>query len=285
MKIGAHVSAAGGVDKAIDRAQEMGCETIQLSASSPRSWAFKPLADTAVQAFREKSTKTGIKPAFLHAIYMINLGTGDPVNLEKSVDSLTKAMQAAGQIGAQGVIFHVGSHKGAGYDGVFKQVVGAMEKVLKQSPKEPYLMIENSAGMGQHLGSSFEEVGQFIKALQTKQVRVCLDTQHAFAAGYDLRKKGPLAEAMEKFDQHIGLERLIAVHANDSKQELGSGVDRHENIGEGKIGTAGFETIMANPAFKDVNFLLEVPGFENMGPDKENVDRLKAARAKIGGKR
>ena len=136
--------------------------------------------------------------------------------------------------------------------------------------------------MGAHIGASFEEVGRLADAIDSERVKVCLDTQHCFAAGYNVADPEGVASAMEEFDRHVGLERLVAVHANDTKTALGSGVDRHENIGDGHIGVDGFEVIMAFPAFRDVPFLLEVPGLDKKGPDKPNLDKLKAIRLRLG---
>ena len=277
MRLGAHVSAAGGLDKAIDRAQAIGAETIQIFASSPRGWAFKPIPEDRVIAFREKSEATGISPTFLHGIYLVSIG-GSPDLLRMSIDSLSDHMNAAGQIGAAGVIFHSGSHKGAGFDAVLGQAVAGLKEVLSRSPADVWLIIENSAGMGDHIGASFGEIGRLMDAIASPQVMVCLDTEHCFAAGYDLTDPDGIDAVMEEFDREIGLSRLVAVHANDAKVQLGSGVDRHENIGDGHMGLKGFEVIMSHPAFRDVPFLLEVPGFDKKGPDKENVDRLKEIR-------
>jgi deoxyribonuclease-4 len=281
MKIGAHVSTAGGVDKAIDRAQGMGAEAIQIFISSPRGWAFKPIPKTVATAFREKATSADISPIFFHGIYLASLGAPTEDNLAKSVQALTDYMQAAEQLGAVGVIFHSGSHRGVGFDGVFDQAIRAMDQVLKASPENVWLTIENSAGMGDHIGSKFEEIGQLMKALANPNVKVCLDTQHLFAAGYDITHKEGLERVMEEFDREIGLSNLVAVHANDSKTRFGSAVDRHENIGEGHIGLDGFRSIMSHPAFKDVPFFLEVPGMEGNGPDRANLDILKDLRSEV----
>jgi deoxyribonuclease-4 len=279
MKLGAHVSAAGGIDKAIDRAQEIGAEAVQIFASSPRGWAFKPITDKQIDSFRARSAETGIS-AFQHGIYLVNLG-GGPELLEKSIESLTNHMNVASKIGSAGVIFHCGSHKGVGFDGIFDQAVDAMKQVLDNSPDDVWLMIENSAGMGAHIGASFKEIGALIKGVDHPNIRVCIDTEHAFAAGYNIADPEGIEVAMQEFDQEIGLSKLAAVHANDAKVEFASGVDRHENIGEGHIGIKGFETIMGHPAFRDVPFLLEVPGQDKKGPDKENLDRLKEIRERL----
>ena len=281
MRIGAHVSTAGGLDQAIGRAQGIGAECVQIFASAPQSWAFKPVPEEQVIAFRQKSAEAGMGPAFLHGIYLVNLGSPQTENLNRSMTALTNYMQAASQIGAQGVIFHSGSHKGVGFDAVFEQTVARLGQVLERSPEDAQLIIENCAGMGNHIGASFAEIGRIIKALDSPRVKVCMDTQHSFAAGYDVATREGLDRAMDEFDREIGLEHFVAVHANDSKIVLGGGVDRHENIGEGNIGIAGFEVIMAHPAFRDLPFLLEVPGTDRSGPDLANVERLKAIRAKV----
>ena len=281
MHLGAHVSAAGGIDKAVDRAVDIGAETIQAFASSPRGWAFKPIPEERAQAFREKAAAAGIASTFLHGSYLVNLG-GAPDHLAKSVDSLTNHMNAAAQIGAEGVIFHSGSHKGVGFDAVFERAVGAIKQVLANTDESVALIIENCAGMGAQIGASFGEIGRLVKAADSPRVKICLDTEHAFAAGYNIADPQGLRDAMAEFDAEIGLDNLLVVHANDAKVEFGSGVDRHENIGEGYIGIAGFETIMAHPAFAQTPFLLEVPGANKKGPDKLNLDRLKDIRARLG---
>ena len=280
MELGAHVSAAGGVDKAVGRAVDIGAEAIQTFAASPRAWAFKPIADDKAAAYREKAAEAGIKSTFLHGSYLVNIG-GKPDHVEKSVASLTNHMGAAAQIGAQGVIFHSGSHKGVGFDAVLDQAGDALKQVLDNTDDNVQLIIENCAGMGAQIGASFEELGRLIRAVDSDRLKICLDTEHAFAAGYNIADPQGIEKAMAEFDAEIGLDRLVVVHANDAKVEFASGVDRHENIGEGYIGIEGFETIMAHPAFADVPFLLEVPGMDKKGPDKPNLDRLKDIRKRL----
>ena len=280
MDLGAHVSAAGGIDKAVDRAVKIGAETIQVFASSPRGWAFKPIPDDKAQTFRDKAQAAGIRSTFLHGSYLVNIG-GAPELLAKSIGSLTNHMNAAAQIGAEGVIFHSGSHKGVGFDAVFEQAVDALQQVLANTDEGVKLIIENCAGMGAQIGASFNELGRLVKAVDSPRVNICLDTEHAFAAGYNIADPQGLRESMAEFDAEIGLDRLIVVHANDAKVEFASGIDRHENIGEGYIGIEGFETIMAHPAFADAPFLLEVPGADKKGPDKPNLDRLKDIRRRL----
>ena len=280
MILGAHVSTSGGLSKSIDRAQAIGAEGIQIFASSPRAWRFNFPKEEEVALFKEKSLETGIGPCYIHGSYLVNIG-GDEGQLGKSIESLTNNMKTADQIGAEGVIFHGGSHKGKGFETVLGQAVQCLTEVLENSPNAPWLCIENSAGMGSHIGSSFEEIGAIIKAVDHPNLTVCIDTEHCFAAGYNIASKDSINSVMEEFDSKIGLERLVAVHANDAKVEFGSGVDRHENIGEGYIGIEGFEAILGEPAFSEVPFFLEVPGFEGDGPDEENMNRLKSIRSKL----
>jgi len=281
MKIGAHVRTAGGVDKAIDHAVEMGAETIQIFSGAPYAWKRKKYTEAEVEAFKKRIEETGIEPAFIHGLYLVNLASSDEALLARSFDALVGDMKAASLIGAKGVIFHIGSHMGAGYDAKLNQVVEYVGKVVDNTPDDAWMILENAAGMGGAIGSKFAELGTIIRESGSDRVRVCLDTQHAFAAGHDLRTRAGLDKMFEEFDRDVGLERLVAVHANDSKIALGGGVDRHANIGEGEIGRDGFVNILSHPSFAEIPFLLEVPGIEDHGPDKENVEILKSLRAAV----
>lgn len=278
MRIGAHVSTAGGIDKAIDRAQEIGAEAVQVFVSSPQSWGYRAIPGETIEAYKRKVSAAGIEPTFFHGVYLVNLATGNESNLGKGIESLKFYMDTAAALGALGVIFHVGSHGGVGFEKVLAQIVRSIQQVLGNSPGHPFLIMENSAGMGNHAGSKFSELGRIIRGVGSERLKVCLDTQHCFAAGYDVATEDGLKATLEDLDKEVGLANLVAVHANDSKGPLGSGVDRHENIGSGHIGVGGFATIVSNPAFANVPFLLEVPGHTNSGPDKENIDTLKAIR-------
>jgi deoxyribonuclease IV len=277
-KIGAHVRSGGGVDKSIDRALEMGAETIQIFSGSPQAWRRKNYTTQEVDAFRAKTAETGIAPSFIHGLYLVNLASQTEDFLQKSYDALLAEMHAASLIGAKGVIFHLGSHKGAGYDTCVDQVIEYCKRILDNTPDDAWLILENSAGMGGAIGSRFEELGKIVRDVGSERVKVCLDTCHTFAAGYDVKTRPGLDKTMAEFDKEIGLERLVAVHANDSKQPLGGAMDRHANIGEGHIGRDGFINLLSHPAFADLPFLLEVPGMDDHGPDKPNVDILKALR-------
>ncbi|HVP05166.1 MAG TPA: deoxyribonuclease IV [Dehalococcoidia bacterium] len=282
MRIGAHVSTSGGTDKAIDRALELGAETIQVFSGAPQAWRRKTYKAEEVEAFKRRSAEEDIRPCFIHGLYLVNLASQNPDLLAKSYDALTAEMHAASLIGAKGVIFHLGSHKGAGYDACVEQVIDYCCRVLEATPEDAWLILENSAGMGGAVGSKFAELGRILRSCQSDRVKICLDTQHAFAAGYDVKTRPGLEKAFDEFDREIALDRLVAIHANDSKPPLGGGLDRHENIGEGQIGRDGFVNMLSHPAFAEVPFLLEVPGFDNEGPDRRNVEILKQLREEAG---
>ena len=282
MKIGAHVSTAGGISNAVGRAKEIGCEAIQIFGSSPQTWAFKPAPGEQIESFKQGLAEAGIGPVFLHAIYLINLVIPNEDSLKKGIDLLIKYMNLAADIGAAGVIFHPGSHGGRGYEAVLPQTVDAIKTVLDASPDGPCLAVENMAGMGQHIGAKFDELGGILKAVDSPRLKICLDTQRAFAAGYDLTNPQGIKAMLDELDAGPGSANVAAVHANDSKRVCGSGVDRHDNIGDGFIGEEGFAAIMGDPAFAEVPFFLEVPGFEGKGPDQRNIDILKKIREQVG---
>ncbi len=258
---------------------------MQIFASSPRAWRFKAPEDALVEKFKEASEEAGMGPTVFHGIYLCALGSQDPALVERSIESLTNHLQTAERCAALGVIFHPASHRGVGFEAVLDQFVEGVNKVLDAAPGDALLMLENSAGAGDHIGSKFSELGEIIKRVGSERLHVCLDTQHAWAAGYELSKAEKLDEMLAEFDKEIGLDRLSAIHANDSMRPLGSAVDRHDNIGEGEIGTDGFELMMSRAAFANVPMYLEVPGFEKGGPDIKNVNIMKEARTVAGATR
>ncbi len=279
MKIGAHVSTAGGPANCFDRAEAIGAEATQMFLTPPQQWRSSKFDEAQIQAFRDRADTSEIKDVFVHGIYLINLATDDEANLNRGTGSLKSALTSCSQLGIRGVIFHLGSHKGQGLDAVFAQICKACSDVLEATPDDALLILENSAGAGGNIGSNWADLGRIIRGVGSPRVKVCIDTQHSFAAGYDFSSAEGLELAMSEFEEEVGLEQLVAVHANDSKVALGSGRDRHENIGEGLIGIEGFRRIVHHRAFEDVPFLLEVPGFgEAKGPDQQNVDLLKQLR-------
>ena len=278
MKIGAHVSTAGGPVTAFERAEAIGAEAAQIFLTPPQQWRSSKVEPEQAEVFRARAAVSTCSPVFVHGVYLINLAAADESNLTRSTSSLKSALTSCSQLGIQGVIFHLGSHKGQGLEAVFAQICKACTDVLANTPEDAQLILENSAGAGGTIGSQFADLGRIIREVGSPRVKVCLDTQHAYAAGYDLSSAEGLEMAMTEFEQEVGFDQLVAVHANDSKVELGSGRDRHENIGDGPIGVEGFRRIIAHRGFEGVPFLLEVPGLDGKGPDQPNIDILKKLR-------
>jgi deoxyribonuclease-4 len=286
MKIGAHISTAGGLHTAFDRAAAIGAECMQIFESAPQQWGTARLDDAQVQEFHDRCKASGISPVFIHGKYLMNLASADAKIFKTSASTLRSSLNIAGRIGAQGVIFHTGSHKGLGLEAVFDQICEAAQNVLAETPEETWMTFENSAGGGGTIGSKFEDLGQIIKRIDNPRVKVCIDTCHAFASGYDLSNEAGVAGVLEELDREIGMSNVAAFHCNDSKGALGSGRDLHENIGDGQIGRAGFEALLSHPAVARIPMLLEVPGYKTdgagKGPDKPNIDRMKEIRAAAG---
>ncbi|HET7738728.1 MAG TPA: deoxyribonuclease IV [Tepidiformaceae bacterium] len=283
MRIGAHVKSSGSPRLVFDRALAMGAEAIQMFISAPQQWKPPAWKDEDVEAFRGAYAEHPEIPVFMHGVYLVNLATDDQVLLNRSAGSLKQYSKWGASLGVQGTIFHVGSHKGAGFDARVEQICRTILEVLEYADNESLLIMENNAGQGGGVGCRFDELGAIIRGCGGHpRLRVCIDTCHAFAMGYDLATKEGCEIAMVEFDREIGVDRLAAVHANDSKTPLGGVRDKHENIGDGYIGYDGFRTIMSHPAFRDVPFLLEVPGVAGEGPDEENIERLKRLRAEAG---
>ena len=283
MQIGAHVSTSGGVATCFDRAEAIGAEAAQIFLTPPQQWRSNKVEPDQVLDFHKRAAASSVDSVFVHGVYLINLATTDTVMLTRSTSSLKSSLNTCAQLGIKGVIFHLGSHKGQGLDSVFDQICRACLEVLEASPSDAWLILENSAGAGGNIGSQFYDLGRIIRQVGSERVKVCLDTQHCYAAGYDVASAEGLEATMSEFEQEVGFDKLVAVHANDSKVELGAGRDRHENIGDGLIGVDGFRRILGHRAFQNVPFLLEVPGFgEAKGPDAPNIDLLKKLRAEAG---
>ena len=284
MRIGAHISSAGGHHLVFERGRAIGAEAVQLFISAPQQWKLPTCTDEQVAVFNAARAASGL-PAFFHGVYLMNFGSADEAMLERSKASLKSYLHFAGLMGVTGTIFHVGSHLGAGFnDRMVSRIGGMLRECLEEEPENPSLLIlENNAGQGNCIGATFGELGALIRAMDNHpRAAVCIDTCHAYAMGYDLATETGCVAAMDEFDEAIGFARLAAVHANDTKQPLGTFRDRHENIGAGHIGLEGFTCLMSHPAFRSVPFLLEVPGFDGKGPDSKNIQRLKKLRNEIG---
>ena len=279
--IGAHCSASGGLWRTIERAVEIEAEAVQFFGASPRAWRPTNHKPEAYERFRALRAESGIGQAWLHGSYLVSLAARSEEQHEKSIASVVNALSVATRAGADGVVLHSGSHLGRGFEAVLPEVVSALTRIFDEAPEGPLLALENAAGQQGPIGGSFGELGAILGAADSPRLRVCLDTCHTFAAGYDITTPEGMADTLKEFDREIGLDLLAVIHANDSKQELGSGRDRHENIGDGHIGYEGFRTILAEPAFAGRALLLEVPGLEGDGPDLENIRRLKRLRDEV----
>ncbi|MDF2461718.1 MAG: deoxyribonuclease [Candidatus Saccharibacteria bacterium] len=279
MKLGVHISTSGDLIGTPARAAEMGAETIQMFASNPRGWRPTKYTPKKAQEFRAAVAAAGIDPVWFHMIYLVSFGTPDEEQREKSILATQQTLAAADLLGATGVITHMGSHKGLGFEQALERIKDSYTRALAESEKS-LLIMEIAAGQGGAIGNSLEELAaQFDVMKGHPRLAVCIDTCHALSAGYELRTPEGLDDFLAKFDSLIGLDRLVVLHLNDSKNDLGAKIDRHENIGEGTIGYDGMRNIINHPKLAHISGVLEVPGMDGKsGPDKENMDRLKALR-------
>ncbi|MCC7106688.1 MAG: deoxyribonuclease IV [Chloroflexi bacterium] len=273
-RIGAHVG--GGVKGGVAAALAIQAEALQVFVGSPQMWRAPALKPAEVAAFRAGVADHDLAPVFVHGIYLINLAAERPDILTKSVQGLGLQLAAADELGAKAMIFHPGSAGSAEGHVAMSRVVQALETVLASYLGSAKLAMEVCAGQGQTIGREFDQFRHVIRALGgDERIVVCWDTCHLLAAGYDVATRDGLERTLELFDESVGLPRLVAIHANDSKTPLGSHVDRHANIGEGHIGEAGFELLLNHPQLADQPFILEVPGFEGKGPDLRNIAILR----------
>lgn len=276
MPIGAHVSISGHLYEAIPRAQAIGCECLQIFVGSPRQWRPVRYPAKDLAEFRRRRAAAGLDPLVAHAAYLINLASPDPALYRRSVEALIHSLQGMDALRGFAAITHIGSARGTPWPEARARIAQALRTALRESARA-MLLLEGSAGGT--IGGTFEELREILDAAGgTRRLGVCLDTAHLFAAGWDLRTPGGVAAMVETFDRTVGLRRLRVLHLNDSKGGLGSHLDRHENIGEGLIGRAGFLAVFAHPALRAVPGLIETPGFTHTGPDRRNVLRLRRIR-------
>lgn len=274
--IGAHVGVSKGLVAAAEKAAAIGANCMQLFASPPRSFAPSKFNVEDCLAFTKQTKSLGIDPVFIHATYLINLGSENPRLLESSIACLVDDLNIAGKINAVGSIVHTGSHKGKGLVVVLPTVAGAVESVLKQTPAQTKLLLEIASGGNGKISSTFEELQLLLERINSPRVGVCLDSCHMFAGGYAFDTTEKVDQLAHKIKTTIGWEKVWCMHANDSKFEFGSYRDRHENIGQGFIGKNGLALLLRHPKFGKLPFILETPGFEDKGADKQNIDILKS---------
>jgi deoxyribonuclease-4 len=277
MLFGAHCS--GGIKKALDNAIEMDADAVQLFAQSPRAWRFPKHDPDDLRRFREHRAETGL-PAFVHALYLINLAAPDKAVNTKSVDTMRATVDAACAIDADGVIFHVGSHLGAGFETGLELAVPALAKVLDRANERTWVLMENAAGAGGTIGRSIEELAVLFHALERHpRLGICLDSCHLYVSGIDITDDETMGSLLAEVDERIGLDRLRALHANDAKAPLGSNRDRHDNIGDGLIGE-GLGVFLARPEVQELPVVLEVPGTDGHGPNADEVRKLRELHAR-----
>lgn len=273
MNIGAHVSISGSLDLAIDRASEIGASCIQIHGQSPQVWAKRKFTADEVTKFIKKKKEFGINPVFLHGIYLINLATENPELLTKSKDSLIHYLHLARDFDAQGVIFHLGSGKDSMFFHPLEQIIAAVGEILDKTPDCPQLIFEQTVSNGDKIGD-FSDLGYLIKKIDNPRVKICLDTCHLFVDGYALGGEG-LKNTITEATKHGVWDKVVVIHVNDAKFDFNSKKDRHENIGEGKIGKSVLKEFLSLPEIRVLPLILEVPGFANLGPDKQNIDALR----------
>jgi deoxyribonuclease-4 len=271
MLIGAHVSQAGGLSRAVERGAQRGCEAIQIFNQSPRMWRPTAYEESDFAAFREAIDPTSIDAVLIHAVYLLNCASEDPELRAKSQTSLVQSLRVGAGIGAAGVVLHPGSAKTGDVGAAIKRAGQVIGESLEESD-DCQLHLENTAGTGGTLGRSMEELAALLDAAGGgDRLGVCLDSCHLFASGYDIRTREGLGEALDRFDTLIGIERLRSLHLNDSAKALGSNRDRHANIGEGELGEAGCAAFLSEPRFDQLPCVLETPGPERQGPTQEEV--------------
>lgn len=279
--LGAHVSTAGGVDKAIDRALTIGATAMQIFVKNNMQWfAAAPLPAAELRAFHEHPDRARLRSVFGHSGYMINLAAANPDFLEKSRRSLREELLRADQLGLPFLVLHPGAHMGAGIDAGLAKVAGSLDAVFAEIPRvKTRVALENTAGQGSCLGCEFAHLASIFRQVREPgRLCVCLDTAHLFASGYDISTTTGAEKVFREFDRIVGRKHLAALHLNDSKTALGSRVDRHEHIGRGHIGLEAFRYIMTAPRFAKIPKVLETPKGREMSEDIENLAILRGLR-------
>jgi deoxyribonuclease IV len=257
---GAHVSSAGGISTAIDRAEELGCDAVQIFTQSPRMWKPTQHSEEEVARFRARREEAGVRAVVCHALYLVNLAGADRDLHEKSVTAMQASLETARAIGADGVVFHVGSHLGKGLAAGYRRAVPALRRLLELTDERLWLVLENSAGAGGTMGRSVDELATFVDRLDRHpRLGICLDSCHWFVSGVDVTDPDALDEALAGLDSAIGLDRLRCLHVNDADAPLGSNRDRHASLGLGVM-KDGIGTFVAHPVFETLPAILETHG-------------------------
>lgn len=274
MLIGVHISIAGSIDQAIDRAGDLGCDTIQIFSRNPRGWKTKPLIPEEVKKFKRKREEFGIRPVLVHIPYIINLAAPKDKLWKISINSYIEDIKRTDLLGAEYLITHLGAHTGSGEEEGLKRFCQGLKQVITISKPKTTILLETCAGQGTSLGHKFEHIRYIFDNVKSKKLGVCLDTCHVYAAGYDIATEEGLKDSVEKFDEIIGLSNLKVIHLNDAKGKLGSHLDRHEHIGKGSLKEAGIKRILTHPKLKNLPFIMETPKEK----DSDDIINIKNAR-------
>jgi deoxyribonuclease-4 len=279
LKIGVHVSISGTIDQAVDRAKGKNCTTFQIFTRNPRGWAYKNLGDTEVKSFVKKCSFWNYNEVMTHMPYLPNLASPKDEVYLRSVESLALDLERTGALRIPYLVIHLGSHLGSGVENGVKRIVSACRTALEKGGNEVILLLENTAGQKNSLGSSFRDLGRIFYQIDfPKRIGICFDTCHAFAAGYDLRNSKNVRETLDELNSKIGLSYLKTVHLNDSKGQLGSRLDRHEHIGLGQIGKEGMKAVLQHEVIRKIPIVLETPIDET----RDDVGNLNEAH-QLGG--
>lgn len=272
-----HVSIAGSIDRAVDNALTLGCNAFQIFTRNPRGWNTKPLSNDVITDFREKLSVSKIDrfATVAHMPYLPNLSSPEEDPFSKSLNSLVDESKRCSKLGIPYLVAHLGSHKGAGDQKGIERLVKSFTNAAKETPSDVIILLENTAGQKNSVGSDFDQLSSILFQLKpSKRFGICLDTCHAFAAGYDLRTEKKAQSTIEQFDKSIGIEHIKIVHLNDSKGELGCNIDRHEHIGLGKIGETGLSYIVKFANSKKIPVILETP-IDDRRDDFGNIKKVK----------
>ncbi len=274
VKVGVHISIAGSLDRAVDRAKAAGCDVFQMFSRSPRGWGFAPLSDEIRAAFTDKIRSSGIIPVD-HMPYLPNLASPKPDIHEKSIAALSAELDRCGRLDIPYLVTHLGHHLGDGIAGGRSRVIGAINAALENSGNNVILLLENTAGEKNSVGSSFGHIRGIMDGVEKiNRIGVCLDTCHAFAAGYELRTETGIEGTLAEFDDQIGIKNLRIIHLNDSKGDRGSALDRHEHIGMGFIGEDGFRRILHHPVLSVLPLICETP-VDDRRDDVGNIEKVR----------
>ena len=280
MQIGAHVSSSGGIHTAIDRIEAIGGDCAQIFTQSPRMWRPTNHKPESIERFKARRQEVGVRGVICHALYLVNLAAPDDEIYEKSIRTMQATVDAACAIEADAVVFHVGSHLGAGFENGLDRTVHALEQILDRCKGDTWLCMENSAGAGATIGRSLDELATLLERLGGHpRLGICLDSCHLYASGFDVTQPTVVDELVKQVDSLFGLDRLRALHINDSAAPLGSNRDRHANIGEGLM-DEGLGVFLAHPALQDLGAYLETPGADKHGPDAAEVQKLRDLHAR-----